>query len=510
MKKNKNILILSLTIVVLITSSCSDFLNVNTDPNRTTDNNIIPTLIFTQAENAIGNRQATRFNFLNNWMGYWSTSGTFALDKDEVTYKLPSTFSQVQNLWNRDYDILFDLYQVKTKGLALNDSVLTGASIVLSTKIWQEQVDMFGDSPYSQTFDYVKYPHPTYDKASDIYTDLLVQLDKAIVYLNAVVPLKSFTKADIIFSRNGDLTVGGTDLPTSVTLWKKFANTLKLRIYLRQSEKGFVPSAAQLAKIATDGGVLGVGENVSVQPGYSNAQDKQNPFYANVGLTPSGAAASSLIKANNYFIGLLKVTSDPRLDRLYKALVTGTDYGALNGRIAPLAPGESAPTGSDIGPGLANSSAQDQWILPAYESLFFQAEAAQRGWAIPGTAQTLYESAVASNFKFLGLADSLATSYLKNDFVSWTIATNKLALIAYEKYLALNGVDPLESYSDYRRLGKSANYLKAGFLSNSSDLTVSDLPYVLIYPQTEYTTNSANVPARTSDGTFTQKLFWQP
>jgi hypothetical protein len=506
MKKINNILLLSLIAVVLSVSSCSDFLNVNTDPNRVTADNVTPALIFTQVENSMANRQALRFVFLDNWMGYWARSGTFAVNKDEVTYKLPSTDASILNLWQRDYDILFDLYQVRTKAIAANDSVLAGASIVLSAELWQEQVDMFGASPYTQSFDYVKYPRPAYDKAADIYADLLVQLDKAITYLNATIPSSGFLKADIIFARNGDK----ANLPDYVNSWKKLANTIKLRIYLRQSEKGFVPTGAQLAKITTDGGLFGVGENVSVQPGYSNATDKQNPFFSLYGLTPSGAPASSDNKANNYFIGILGST-DARLDRFYKAPVVGTDYGALNGNIIP---GGDPIIGSDIGPGLANNPAQDQWLIPSYESLFFQAEASARGWVVSASdTRTLFENAVKESFKALGVADS-AASYIANvPSADWTNAgttkNDQVKFIVYQKYLALNGVDPLEAWSDLRRLG-SLNYLPAGYLSNSPDLTATHLPYVLPYPQSEYTTNSVNVPPRTIDGTFTEKLFWQP
>jgi len=508
MKKIKNIIMLSLLAVVFTTSSCSDFLNVNTDPNRVTGDNVIPGLIFTQAENAIGNRQAIRFVFMNDWMGYWAKSGTFALDKEETTYKIPATFASTANLWAIDYDILFDLYQVKTRAIAVNDSVLAGASMVLSSKLWQEHVDMFGATPYKQTFDYLKYPRPAYDKAVDIYADLLVQLDQAIKYLNVSAPSSKFPKVDIIFARNGDV----SNLPTYITQWKKFANTIKLRILLRQSEvSGFNP-AQQMAKIATDGGVFGVGEDVNVQPGYSNATDKQNPFFGAYGSTPSGAAASSNNKANNYFIGLLG-NLDFRLDRFYKAPVVGTDYGALNGNKIPNGP---QIVGSDIGPGLANNSAQEQWILPAFESLFFQAEASARGW-FSGDTKALFESAVKENFKFLGVADSATNYFVNEPTADWTNAgttlISQVKFIAYQKYLALNGVDPLESWSDLRRLSAPAflpSYLPAGYLSNSPDLTVTHLPYVLPYAQTEYTTNSVNVPTRTMDGLFTEKLFWQP
>ena len=67
MKKIKNIKMLSLLAVVLATSSCTSFLDVNKDPNRVTGDNVTPDLIFTQAQNAVGVRQATRFIYMDNY-----------------------------------------------------------------------------------------------------------------------------------------------------------------------------------------------------------------------------------------------------------------------------------------------------------------------------------------------------------------------------------------------------------------------------------------------------------
>jgi len=111
MKKIKNIKMLSLLAVVLATSSCTSFLDVNKDPNRVTGDNVTPDVIFTQAQNAVGVRAATRFVYLNNWMGYWSRSGTFIVEQEETTYKVANTFSE--NNWDETYNILFDMYQVK-------------------------------------------------------------------------------------------------------------------------------------------------------------------------------------------------------------------------------------------------------------------------------------------------------------------------------------------------------------------------------------------------------------
>ncbi|MEI6753287.1 MAG: SusD/RagB family nutrient-binding outer membrane lipoprotein [Paludibacter sp.] len=503
MKKIKNIIKLSLLAVVITTSSCSDFLDINKDPNRVTDSNVTPELIFTQAENAIGTRQATRFVFMNNWMGYWARSGTFIVEQEETTYKVTSTFTEGN--WDQAYNILFDLYKVKNLALTAKDSVLAGSSIILSVKLWQETVDQFGAIPYTQTFDHLKYPTPVYDRADSIYADLVVQLDKAISYLQAT-PKPSFAKADMIFAR-GDAKMD------VVPMWIKLANTIKLRIFLRQSEKGvngspFTPTTAQIAKISADGGFLGAGENVAVNPGYSNQTDKQNPFYAAFGFTPSGSAASTNNKANAYYYNLI---SDDRYAQFYATPVTPTYYGALNGNKVP---GGSQIGGTDIGPGLAVSSTQDQWILPSFESLFFQAEAIARGW-ITGDVKATYESAITESFVWLGVPDAVndakasladATLGLSWDLNAGTTPAAQVEFIAYNKYLSLNGIDAMEEWADLRR---GVLVLPAGYLSYNA-VRATHLPYVLPYPQTEVTVNKANLPTRTGDQLFTEKLFWQP
>jgi len=517
MKKIKNIKMLSLLAVVLATSSCTSFLDVNKDPNRVTGDNVTPDLIFTQAQNAVGVRQATRFIYMDNWMGYFSRSGTFIVEQEETTYKVANTFSEGN--WDQAYNILFDLYQVQTRALAINDSVLTGASMVLSAKLWQETVDQFGAIPYSQAFDYVKYPRPVYDKANVIYPDLLVQLDKAITLLNAIVPKASFVNTDLIFAR-------GKDLTGSIAKWKKLANTIKLRIYIRQSEMaGFVPpTTAQMSKMASDGGFFAAGEDVSVNPGYSNSTDKQNPFYAQFGLTPAGAPATTNNKPNNYFVKTILGATDPRLTRFFADPIAGTDYGAQSGNKNAVN-GLPVITGSEIGPGLAGSAEQDQFIIPSFESLFLQAEAAQRGWITTSTAQALFESAITESFRWLGvtttdksllkgvaLTDSLSNDYIKNEPTamwanSGTTTASKVKFIAYQKYISLCGIDANESWSDLRR---GVLVLPAGYLSNNPNKDARGLPKVLPYPQTELTTNSSSLPTRTADAIFTEKLFWQP
>jgi hypothetical protein len=93
------------------------------------------------------------------------------------------------------------------------------------------------------------------------------------------------------------------------------------------------------------------------------------------------------------------------LNRFYATPIAGTDYGALGGNHTDP---NATIVGSEIGPGLAGSPTQDQFIIPSFESLFFQAEATLRGW-LPGgdaAAQSLYETAVSESFVWLGVPNA--------------------------------------------------------------------------------------------------------
>jgi hypothetical protein len=479
-----------------------DYLDVNNDPNRTTDENITPDLLFTQAATAVGYRTIgtaiggegakTELQFAQNWVGYMAGTGDFAVEQIETTYNIDFAFGDVP--WQRDYGVLFDLNLTKTKALAIDNKVLAGAAMILSAKMFQELVDTYGDVPYSQAFQTQVYKHPAYDKAQDIYNSLQQSLDTAISYMNEAAP-SSFETVDIV--NHGDQ-----------TKWIKFANTLKLRLLIRQSEvAGFDPSA-EIAKIQANGGVLGAGESVSVNPGFTNAQSKQSPFYGNYGFTPTGNKAAGGWAPNNYILSILQSSNDPRIERFFTTVggfFVGCDYGLVTGN--PF-----QAQASYFGPGIARSPDQDQWLIPSFESMFFQAEAIARGW-MPGDARAAFEAAITESFVWLGVedAEAQAADYIANaDIANWnnagTTVKEQVDFIVFQKYIALTCIDPREAWADERRL----HFLPPGFISYNPSRLENELPLRLLYPQSEYTTNSESVSAVGQINQFTTKIFWEP
>lgn len=506
--RHNNKVLFKIMLVVISLSSCNKYLDVNNDPNRVTDVNITPELLFTGSEALVGARAAGGdFLFLDHWVGYYAQNGAFAPQQNEISYNIDFSFCNA--IFVNHMAVLFSLHQAEVKALVSGDTAVAAGSMVLAAKLWQELVDLYGNIPYSQAFNVNLYPTPAYDKAQDIYNSLELKLDTAIAYFGNP-GLKKFAAADII--------AGGDQ-----GLWIKFANSLKLRLLIRQSQvSGFNPSA-DIAKILATGGVLGAGQSISVNPGYVNDVKKQNPYYANFGWDPTGVVSTSADNANNYIISILENTNDPRLSQFFYSVGFNSNkyIGAVFGdALANIPPASGL---SYFGPGLVGTinstnvgdgsgAKQNQFIIPSFESMFWYAEAVARGW-IPGNAEDAYKAAVTESFAWIGVSDtSSASAYIVSnpdaDFANaGTTPDSKATFIAYQKYIALTGIDPMEVFFDISRLHMLTDM---SYVSIFPGIINSTPPVRLLYPQSEYTTNSVNVLKEGTINQFTSKLFWQP
>ncbi|MDB5248208.1 MAG: SusD/RagB family nutrient-binding outer rane lipoprotein [Segetibacter sp.] len=497
-------------------AGCKKQLDINENPNQPTASIITPELILPNALHGVGVQTANGYGWLANWMGYWSASGSFNPSTEESSYNITNTFQEVK--WAGIYNVLFDLHQVEEKSRANNQPFFRGAAMIMKAHLFQNLVDIYGNVPYSQAFRPTEFPTPAYDKAQDIYANLQLKLDTAITLLKAA-PVTSLIKS-------ADIVNGGNN-----TLWIKLANTIKLRLLVRQSEITPNPTA-ELAKIKANGGVIQSGESADVNPGYQNDVGKQSPFYGAYGLLPSGTEANTFYRANAYSVTLLKQSNDPRLGYFFKPAKSPTNannpfVGTVYGSEPNTAFGGDQT--SNIGEGLVRSFNQAQWIVTSVESMFLQAEAVARGWDIggpyAGNVKGAYEGAVTESFLWLGakyppirnVANTLdsvvftpaqsAVMFLQHPSATWDNAgatqTERVNFIVRQKYIALIGINPLEAWNDYRRLGVPSDVP----LSVNTARGSRTIPVRLYYPSQELAVNAASVAAQGSV-TTQSKLFW--
>lgn len=509
--KIKNILrglaIVSLTIGV--TSCEKNFLDINNNPNIPTSTT--PELVLPAALANTGLITNNNLNILGNLLtGNWAQAPDFSFYQPQETYALtPSTYDAV---WTSIYaNGLNDYKYVENQSVASGKKNALAISKIMQAYTFQVLVDTWGDVPFTDALNGTKILAPKYDAADVVYDNILILLDAGIASIDVTATADRPGASDIVF---GNL---GLTFANQMDRWKRFANTLKLRVLLRQS---LTPSrtakvAAGFASLAGQS-FLGPGENVSVNPGYSNQAGKLSPIYAQIGFSVTGAETSGFqaTRGNKYAVDFLNSTLDPRISLLYRPAVTpavpGTTYvGVYPGTTAT--PTTKKDNYSAVGPAIIGSTANNGFAKPAYlitaaESFFLQSEAAFKTY-LPGTASTLYASGIQESFKLLGSTAVAADAYAAastSPLVNWTLATaasRQFEAIITQKWIANNGVNGIEAWAEYRRTGFPSN-LPVGLLNSSG----GKLPLRIPYAQSEFAANGANVP---KIDIFTTKIFWQ-
>jgi len=495
----KKKLIYMLAALVLTLGACKKgYLDINDNPNNATA--VKPALILTGALNntaAATTGSSIFYSFAALWMNYWMTPGGVSGWYEERSYNFTTNWSGSTTLWANVYDNLTDYAYLEKQSKAAGQTFFVGIAKTMKAWDYQYLVDFYGNVPYTQANQSVNFLNPKYDKAQDIYEDLVKQLDTATNLFKTATVAPADATADIY--AKGDL-----------QKWGKFANTLKLRILLRQSEmpgrEAYIK--AEIAKITANGfGYIETDEGIFNNPGYLNTTGKQNPFWAVYGYGVDGTRTAShgYMLASTYGMDFLRNNNDPRLDKFYNTINDGagsTYVSLVWGQEVNF--DQTIATVSSIGKGVLKSFDQDQPIMTDFESLFIQAEAAQRGW-IAGDARTYYEAAVKANFIYLGLTEAEADTYLTDQTVAnWDANANKIALIIKQKWAAMNGTNDIEPWTDYRRLELPADMP----ISIASTVTTRKIPVRMLYPQREYNTNASNVIAQGTINQFTTRIFW--
>jgi len=492
----KYILAITVFFTLGISACKKDFLNLEENPNSPSETT--PELTLSGAEVVTASIVNTGYPQYGVWAGYWVTSGNYVPSTTIQQYQF--TNANFSGVWTSVYSNLTNynnLYNTAAADASLAN--FKAIAMIMKAYNFQQLVDNFNNVPYSQAFQPTKYLFPQYDKGIDIYHDLGVQLTDAIQLINNSGSARNPGTADVIFG--GDMTA-----------WKRFANTIKLRLAVRISTKfPNDPLIDGLESTAAEG-YLDENLQAAVNPGYQKVESKQSPFYGAFGLDANGNATfgNSFYVANAYSVSLLDNLNDPRLFKLYDLTLdpsapAGSEPSIIRGNVfGDVANSLPNSNTSLIGKGLLKSDDQDAILLSSAESLFLQAEASQKGF-IGGDAKAFYEKGITASFQALGLTAAQAATYYNQARanVGWAASSNKLQAIITQKWISLNGYGNLEAFNEYRRTGYP------NLPSSLDPAAVSDtLPTRIFYPLSELTTNPENLGKEGDIDPFTSKIFW--
>ncbi len=540
-----------LPILALALYSCSDYLDINSpSPNDLAFTQASPSKLLPGAQVSCYRVQGTTMNqlgnvFMNSWTRNVQSYGNgfdkeLQLNLDTGFYSGIVSGSTGLAALLKNFDAI-----IKYPNPTGEYDYYVAAAKICKVHYEQQIVDLYGDTPYTEAWMGTANTTPKYDDDYSIYQKLFAELQSARDLINNA-------NTNVV----DDISASDVMLKGQMDKWIEFANTLQLRMCIRMSEVTGDKATFRDARLAEIQNGPFLSGDVTVNPGFSGTNDDQtSPAFGTfcylasqtaqqnrTFICMSGHAYKALQTysttnwaafGNNYEIvpgsGInYPNVLDPRSAKLFtagsgtttrRAVTQGnplvdvtTPTGVLPGLPCRLGlSGNFNLRNQASGGTLPEYFACDGYVMTFSESCFLQAEAAVRWPSLFSGAQSWFDQGVSDNITMRNAVDGgyLAAINLKPNFgfTASTTVSQQLHAIMYQKWIALMGINAIQSYFDYTRTGYPVTPLPTGSLVQNRK------PYRLMYPTSEYVANSANVPNMTASDCFTLNHltpFWVP
>lgn len=421
----KKILFISTLILTVVLSSCDSYLDVNTDPNSPSEDNITSDMLMPTIEMNIASSYG---NFLRIAGGYHSQiyahlNGTSNyLDYSQFQMSATRSSSTYTQFTQRG---LSNLQTVLEKAEADEEWGTYLAATTLRAFTFAALVDCYGEIPYTEALD-ESITQPAYDDGQVIYEGILAELDAALEKASA----SDVVATNFLFPDE------------NATNWIRFANALKLKLLMRMAGVSNVQSQVA-ALIAEDNFPTA---DVAYTDCWSDESGSMSPFYAEEFSTSWGSTQTN-VAANVTIIGTMHIEGsdgveyeDPRLPAYFE-YATGTEYiGSVSGTNYP---GTSVLT--NFSRPVASYDMPVYYITMAETEFFIAEYYARYGSATDAAAH--YKAAVEASFESAGVsgADEWVERYPYD-------SSNYKKSLGEAKWVHLAGVNTFEAWCELRRL----------------------------------------------------------
>ncbi len=439
----KNIIMKALSIsfiaLCLLGVSCTKkFVDTNTDPNRI--DKISPGTLL----------NPTIYEMISFNM---NRADDFTFEIMQVSLPFPSSTSGIHRLdvtegagnstWSTYYRWLINIKEMREASKSAADPNYEAIAMTLNAWVYSLLTDCFGDVPMSEASRAEQQQYkPKFDTQKDIYTQILADLEAAnnMFVTNRTMPYAT----DLLFSN-------------SVISWKRFCNSLRLRLLLRVSKRDEMDAFTKMAEIfnnPTKYPIFTKNEEAAVVK-ITGVTPNISPWGRAVDFTTFQASAA-------FFCDQLNTLNDPRRAKWmsqakdkdgnslgYKGIPSGYVGGTeAQYNYTPSNKAVALVTAPMIAP-----------IMTYGEIEFIRAELIQRG-KLTGNAQTAYENAVKASMELWGA--TLPANYFSNAAAAYNGTLERIML---QKYFALFFVD-YQQWFEYRRTGFPVLPTNDGMVNN--------------------------------------------
>jgi hypothetical protein len=508
------IFFITVAIFLITFASCKkDLTAVNTNPTTVTGDQYNPNFLLTTAQLMYtGSSDFGAENWQTEWGGiagfiqHTASTNTSYYYGDKYL-NTPGNFGvYFAHAYTYQVEPIVEMYEL-TLGKPQFKNAHQMARI-MKALIFERITDIYGDVPYSQAGlgYYDRIYEPSYDLQKDIYPDLLKEVSQATDSLdeNADKP-------------SGDVFFAG-DTATQISKWKKFGNTLLLRMAMRLTKVD--PATAQMYVNKV------IGQTMQSNDDNAIVQHEVGELTQNRDSWSILLEDSTDLKLCSTFINNMKSNHDPRLPIIswiyatkdtssahQQGLPPGYIIGGTNPAIditkTPDYPALGMEGYSRLSSNMLSLTAPNL-ILTYAESEFLLADASKR-WGIGGDAQTHYNNGVLAAIEQLSAYGKAAT-------ISTTLAQKYLTAHAYNDGDALEQINTqfwlctimneYEAWSNWRRTG----YPQLTPTDYPGNVTNGTIPRRMEYPITQKFTNLANynaAVARLAGGdALTTRVWW--
>ncbi len=313
MKKHIKKLSLAAVTLLLLASSCKKFGDTNIDPTRSS--NMDPAIQLTLAQLKFSGdlNVNERVSFMMTMPLVQHIAGSYSNRWGGIYFNNPSVMAVLwEDSFGADVVNLVDAVK-RTTGVA-EKSNLNAVCRIMKVYTFARMTDLYGDMPYSEAGLGTK---AKFDTQAEIYADFFKELQEASAQLDAS---KDAVTGDVFY--HGD-----------VNAWKKFANSLHLRLAMRLVKVDPATAKAE-AQRAYDAGVFTSNSDICMlvhedirnsydEPGKGNIKGNAvSASFFNGGAVPG--------RFTTPFLDQLRNTNDPRMKYIVRYYVDESSSTPLN------------------------------------------------------------------------------------------------------------------------------------------------------------------------------------
>jgi hypothetical protein len=421
----KNIKILTASVLLcLLNFACTgDFNEVNEDPNRIAQispGTLLNPIIYGLATHNADRSANITFDLMQVSLPFPSVSG--GIHRYDLSDNIGSSS------WSAYYKWINNIKEMKEAAIMAEDRNYEAIALTLNAWAYSNLTDLFGPVPMTEAVRGDEgLLYPAFDSQQFVYQTILTDLERANTLYNTAKPMIYYS--DILFQND-------------INKWRKFTNSLRMRLLLRISNRSETNAFQQLATMAN---------NPTLYPVFTS--NAESAIFKVTGVTPNISTWTRpqdfnlSVKMASFFIDNLNTMSDPRRPIIALTATNSSNVSiGYKGIPSDFAGPESQFTynASTLNTNQVKNP-MNIFLLTYAEVEFIKAELAQRGFYTE--AEIHYKKGVQAAIEQLGAV--FPATYFTNSLAAYDGTLERIML---QKYYALYFTD-YQQWFEHRRTG---------------------------------------------------------